>query len=270
MANPINPPPIRAKLNIIHPGGVPNGIILPPIIPSTVPIILNVICDDILDSYEKTKEWLSHRVNKNIFPKNQPDFNTLSNLINRHPSIKSWQYQVPTSFKVGRSPANGAIVLYVRFDGAKSYRIVSWVACAKGKLAKHQETGNIDNQLNGAMRYAIRRQINNYKSANGNIICCLCGSAYRIEVDHHPIHFVDIKNNYIKANVDKLPPNEFNWHPKKGNFMFKNGTKANDYYDKKWKQSWQRYHQKYAQYRYLCSTCNKKNNQPDPSGLILT
>ena len=43
--------------------------------------------------------------------------------------------------------------------------------------------------------------------------------------------------------------------------MFKDGNKADNYYGKKWKQAWQRYHKSHATYRYLCSTCNKKTNQ---------
>jgi hypothetical protein len=216
-----------------------------------------------LDTYEKTKEWLSSRVHKNIFPTNAEDYNLLTCLIDRHPAKDTWKNQKPMSFKISKSPGNGAIVLYVRFEGMNKDRIVSWVACANGKLAKHQQTGNTDNQLNGAMRYAIRKQITNYKKEHPEQVCFLCGTEYRIELDHYPIHFVDLKDNFIKMKQDKSepPPTEFKWHPKRGNFMFKDGTKATNYYDKKWKQSWQRYHQNHAEYRYLCSTCNKKTNK---------
>jgi len=218
---------------------------------------------ELLNTYDKTKQWLTDHVHRNIFPKDVSEFKILSDLIDRHPSKSEWKNQKPTSFKISRSPANGALVLYVRFENTSNYRIVSWVACAKGKLAKHQEAGNDDNKLNGAMRYAIRKQINNYRAANLIQKCALCETTYHIEVDHYPLHFVDIKENFIKMKQAKgdLPPTDFKWHPKKGNFMFKNGTKANNYYDKKWKQSWQRYHQSHATYRYLCSTCNKKTNK---------
>lgn len=215
-----------------------------------------------LDTYDKTKQWLNDHVHKNFFPRNS-EFEILCNLIDRHPSKSEWKNQTPTSFKISRSPGNGSLVLYVRFEGLSNYRIVSWVACAKGKLAKHQESNNDDNKLNGAMRYAIRQQINGYKKSNPTQVCALCETTHRIEVDHYPLHFVDLKENFIKMKQAKSepPPTDFNWHPKKGNFMFKDGTKANDYYDKKWKQSWQRYHKSHATYRYLCSTCNKKTNQ---------
>lgn len=219
--------------------------------------------DDILDTYDKAKKWLNSHVHKNYFPSNTYEFNLLSDLLNRHPSKSEWKNQTPTSFKISRSPGNGAVVMYVRFEGLSNYRIVSWVACAKGKLAKHQQSDNDDNKLNGAMRYAVRIQISNYKKAHHSQVCFLCNTEYRIEVDHYPKHFVEIKEGFLKIKGEKgeLPPTEFKWHPKKGNFMFKDGTKANDYYDKKWKLAWQKYHNKHAEYRYLCSTCNKKTNK---------
>lgn len=217
----------------------------------------------VLDTYDKTKKWLGNHVHKNFFPRNKLEFDILCNLIDRHPSKKDWKNQIPTSFKISRSPGNGSLVMYVRFDGLNKYRIVSWVACSKGKLAKHQQPGNDENKLNGAMRYAIRIQISNYKRGHHDQTCVLCETGYRIEVDHYPQHFVDIKEGFIKMKQAKgdLPPDQFKWHPKRGNFMFRDGTKANNYYDKKWKQAWQRYHKKYATYRYLCSTCNKKTNK---------
>ena len=212
-----------------------------------------------LDNYDKTKEWLNKHVHKNFFPSNV-EFSILNNLLNRHPSKNEWANQIPTSFKISRSPGTNALVMYVRFEGLSNYRIVSWVTCARGKLANKRE----DNQLIGAMRYAIRKQINNYKNLHPLQVCVLCKTGYKIELDHYPRHFVDIKNDFllIQEKKEKPAPTEFKWHPKKGNFIFKNGTKADDYYDKKWKIAWQTYHNKYAEYRYLCSTCNKKTNRP--------
>jgi len=216
-----------------------------------------------LDNYDKTKKWLQEHVHRNFFPRNHQEFTILSNLIDRHPSKSTWKNQTPTSFKISRSPGNGSLVLYVRFEGLSRYRIVSWVACAKGKLAKHQQAGNDDNKLNGAMRYAIRSQISNYRRGHHTQVCAICDSSHRIEVDHYPLHFVDIKEGFLKMKTGKgdMPPSDFKWHSKRGNFMFKDGTKATNYYDKRWKQSWQRYHNKHAEYRYLCSTCNKKTNK---------
>ena len=210
-------------------------------------------------NYKETKNWLEQHVNNIYFPKDI-EFTLLNNLLNNHPNKEEWKYQTPLSFKISRSPGNGAVVMYVRFEGTKKYRIVSWVSCAKGKT---NYTKDGDNQLVSSMRYAVRQQIQNYRKSNSVQICCLCKSLDRIEVDHYPTHFSEIKQNFVemKQTKNELPPTEFKWHPKRGNFMFKNGTKANNYYDKRWKQSWQRYHKTHASYRYLCSSCNKKTNQ---------
>ena len=212
----------------------------------------------ILDNYDSTKKWLSDRVYRNIFP-NDPEFKVLSALIDRHPAKHTWKNQNPISFNISRLTGNGVLVLYVKFEGLNKYRIVSWVSCARGKLSKKP-----DNKFNGAMRYAIRLQVSKYRKNNTNRVCDICDSKYKIEVDHYPVHFVNLKNDFVKIKLEKdtPPPTEYKWHPKRGNFMFKNGTKSNNYYDKKWKQSWQRYHNKHASYRYLCSTCNKTTTVP--------
>lgn len=216
-----------------------------------------------LDTYDKTKDWLNQHVHKNIFSTQKSEFDVLCALIDRHPAKDTWKNQIPRSFKISRSPSNHAIVLYVKFEGLNKYRIVSWVACAKGKLASYQDPSNNDNKLNGAMRYAIRQQISNYRKTHHDQICAICDSRDRIEVDHYPKHFSELKDDFVNMKTDRNepPPTDFKWHPKRGNFMFKDGTKSNDYYDKKWKQSWQRYHNTHATYRYLCSTCNKKTNK---------
>jgi hypothetical protein len=211
-----------------------------------------------LDTYDKTKQWLSQNVHRTFFPSDNNKFMVLKTLLDRHPSKSEWKNPIPRSFKITRSPANKALLLYVKFEGITRYRIVSWKACASGKLEKCQK--GPENQLNGAMRHAVRVQINKYKKSHPHKICVLCKSTTRIEVDHYPMHFVEIKNAFLKSRKDP-PPTDFKWHPKRGNFMFKDGTKEDNYYGKRWKQAWQRYHNKHATYRYLCSTCNKKTNK---------
>jgi hypothetical protein len=224
--------------------------------------MIHVNTSEKLDTYDKTKKWLSNHLHRNFFPKD-PEFIILCELLDRHPSKSSWKNQTPVGFQITRSPANGAIVMHVKFKGLSRSRIVSWVACSKGKLAKHQQSGNNENKLNGAMRYAVRVQISNYRKSHPDPKCEICGTTYRIEVDHYPVHFVELKDNFIQMKQEKNepPPTEFKWHPKKGNFMFRDGNKDNNYYGKKWKQSWQRYHKNHSKYRYLCSTCNKKTNK---------
>ncbi len=221
----------------------------------------------VLDSYDKTKTWLENHVHRNYFPRNS-EFQILTSLLDRHPSKSNWKYQEPISFKISRMSGNGSLVLYVRFSGLSRYRIVSWVACSNMKLKKRQKPTSIDDQLNSAMRYAIRRQIFNYKKAHAIKNCVLCSSngiptGNRVEVDHYPKKFKTLKKKFveIQKNKNKPPPTHFDFHPKRGSSMFKDGNKVNDYYGRKWKQAWQRYHNKHASYRYLCPSHNQTSKK---------
>lgn len=207
-------------------------------------------------NYNVVKNWLVKHCHKkyNIDNhKHEKEFNLLCRLLDRHPSKANWKYNIPEQFHITRSRANKAVVLYVTFQGCKKSRIVSWVVCAKGKLKTTNKTRSEADKLNSAMRHAVRRQIKQYRKMNVNRVCHLCGSTNRIEVDHHPLHFKDIKEDYIKMKAKKSqqPPTDFDYHPKKGISMFKSANK-------KWKTNWQGYHKRHATYRYLCSDCNKK------------
>lgn len=243
-------------------------------------------------SYDRTKEWLESHCNQKINgTKNLNDFLTLDLLLKQHPSYDTWKNKIPYSFHIIRGKANGAIQLMVSFNKLHNnvgpsektikiytkYRIVSWVTCAKQKIIVDEETGEVtkigpkaktpEEQLTGAMRNAIRKQISRYRSENLDIKCQLCAEkgiiVNKCEVDHYPKRFVEIKNEFLaKMNKKgKISPKEFVFVPRKGTVKFRNGTKVDGYYDKKWKMSWQRFHKKQATYRYLCSTCNKKTNQ---------
>lgn len=176
-------------------------------------------------------------------------------------------------------------------------RIVSWVICSKQKIILDEVTGeeikrkgpkpkSVSDQLTSAMRHAIRKQIANFRRDNPHQYCELCNSVgsngsktttttnsstliQKYEVDHCPRKFVDIKSEFIDLMIKKSKPcpTEFLFNPKKGIAMFKKGTKADDYYDKKWKMAWQRYHLKHAQYRYLCSTHNKQTSGTKVPGI---
>ena len=208
------------------------------------------------NNYNLAKSWLERRCHRTINSKHQ-DFPVLSKFLKRHPNYKDWKYQEPICFKITRNTQK-SLQVFVKFEGTKRFRIVSWVACAKGGKRKNATDAN---KLNQAMRHAIRSQIKKYKREHPYRLCYLCGSSSRIEVDHHPKHFCDLRDDFIQMKKKRgdAPPVDFGYHPKKGRFIFKNGNKSNNYYDQRWKMSWQRYHNKYASYRYLCSTCNKKN-----------
>lgn len=186
-------------------------------------------------NYKETKLWLTNNIG--CYHKG-PQYDVLCTLIQKHPNYNQWKFNIPNAFKIIQLHA---IQLHVLFVNTKRYRIVSWVQCT-GKIIKKDP-------LTSAMRYAIKRQINQYTKIHPNKICFLCNDVNKIEVDHYPVTFVTIKNTFINNNII---PTEFNYHPKRGTYLFKP-------IDKVWKRKWQIYHNKCATYRYLCSRCNKCN-----------
>ena len=211
------------------------------------------------DIYDEAKEWLAKRAHRTINAKHT-DFLFLYKFLQRHPSYDTWKFKEAIVFKISRNTQK-SLVMYVKFKGTKKFRIVSWVACARAKLSSRQTSDT--NQLTSAMRYATRTQLRQYRRTHSPEICVLCQKRTQIEVDHHPLHFSTIRDNFLamKEKRGDPPPTDFTYHPKKGRFIFKNGTKKDNYYDKRWKQAWQRYHNKHASYRFLCSICNRTTNQ---------
>lgn len=184
--------------------------------------------------YKETKEWLIGHVGQ--YDKGE-EFDYLYNLIKKHPNYQQWTYQIPTVFRI-----ENKIQLKLFIKCNNKFRIVSWRQCCSDI-----KTNKVC-QLTSAMRQAVRRQITMYKKNNLVQQCQVCLTTENIEVDHYPVKFVDIKNNFV---MEHTPPVTFKWHPKRGYYMFHNK-------DKLYKQQWQRYHLKHATYRYLCSSCNKK------------
>ena len=141
------------------------------------------------DIYNDAKLWLEKRVGQRI-GKTSSDFLILVKFLHRHPNFDNWKFQEPSGFQIIRN-SQKSINLMVKFQGMKKYRVVSWVACARKKVIKI-------NSLNSAMRYAIRRQISKFRKSTRFPICELCKSENRIEVDHYPNRFCDIRDDFIE------------------------------------------------------------------------
>lgn len=223
-------------------------------------------------SVNAVREWLTQRFETGrktfTFLKNKEDFLYLVGLLLRHPARETWKRKDPTSFYITKGKQRKTILLDVAFnpiDEKPKYRVVSWVACATQKLKKSQrpsEEAGLEH-ITAAMRYAIRRQISNYRRDNPIQRCVLCeeqGIAYRgpVEVDHFPERFASLRNRFIERQIKqgRPTPTEFKWHPKRGNNSF-----ASDEASEKWKRSWLKFHRRNADFRYLCPTCNKKSTK---------
>ncbi len=185
--------------------------------------------------YKVVKNWLSNHINKTYNNVDDVEYDYLHTLLQNHPSYQTWQFN-NLAFKIIKKQY---VQLMVSFNSR--YRIVSWVKCTNKKVYQ------ID-PLTSAMRHAIRRQITIYKNKHLEKICHLCQSQQKIEVDHYPIKFKTLKKDFINNHTC---PDTFRYHPNRGNSMF---NKTDDLF----KKAWQKYHLQNANYRYLCSSCNKK------------
>lgn len=225
---------------------------------------------DILD-YDTIKAWLEKRVHQTITSKHA-DFDMMNNILKKHPNYNEWKYQQCEAFKITRSPKNKALQVHIKMAKGKvdnikintiqtlqkkeksEWRIVSWVACATEKVG---QKSSLKNQTTQAMRFAVRKQIKNWRNANSyNPKCALCEKTKQLEVDHYPITFAEMRKEFVSKITD-IEKVKIRWDNNKISYRFEKGEPLNS--------KWQRYHLSRATYRWLCSDCNKRMNKKNIS-----
>lgn len=185
------------------------------------------------------KIWLEEHVHR-TYNKNNPEFYTMLNFLEKHPNYVNWKNQEAEWFQITRSPKKKHIQVYVKFTDLKNKRLVSWKSCASGKVNK-------TNSLTAAMRNSVTEQIQNYRIHHPVEKCVLCESFANIEVDHYPKKFREIKAEFLQLD---FPVPQTRFHKNKTIFC-NNST---------FEEMWKEYHKDNATYRYLCSTCNQKSH----------
>jgi hypothetical protein len=195
---------------------------------------------------EQVREWLEAHVNSTVYPCHD-EFKFMINLLHRHPSFSTWKNQEVSAFRITRSIQKKGIQveILVQLENKQMWRLVSWKSCVSGE---YKEPDNMK-MLTSAMRYSIRRQISIFRRNNPAKKCAICGVMANLEVDHDTNHksFKVLRDEFIEKNPNV--PTNFDFV--KYNYRFKKSDKA-------YKRRWQVFHNTNAQYRYLCSTCNKK------------
>ena len=204
-------------------------------------------------NYDDVKKWLESHVHR-TFKSGCDEFNVMNEILQQHPNYNDWKNKDVEAFKVTRSKKVKALQTHIKMKGGK-WRIVSWVACAKGKVTRQP---NDSNQLTQAMRYSVRVQIKKWRNTIGvsyNPKCniCHCDDKMKLEVDHYPLTFAKIRDEFLKKHEDECQNLTFRWDNKNTSFRFQKNEALNI--------KWQRYHLKHASYRWLCGDCNKKMNR---------
>ena len=118
---------------------------------------------------------------------------------------------------------------------------ISYIACCRNQRDKQQ-------YLKQAMRFAISEQIQKYRD-NNELICEICKSSDKIEIDHFNIKFRDLFSNFIQDRKDIPTTFDDNFYNAP---MFQEK-------DISFKQEWHDYHLKNALLRCLCKKCNLLN-----------
>lgn len=198
-------------------------------------------------NYKEIKQWLESHVHRVIDSRTPDKLEIMTNVMKLHPNYDQWKLQIPTAFKISRSPKKKYLQVFVKFKDTKRWRSVSWVACATGKIRKVDSLGS-------AMRYSIKSQIRMWRQKNMHPIpkCALCNCQSNLEVDHHPIHFAKLKTMYLQTcktvGLD-VPKNQ--WDNRNTTYKF--------YPNSRFDFEWQNFHFQNATFRWLCADCNKKN-----------
>lgn len=224
--------------------------------------------------YDEVKSWLETRCHTTITKKSSPtDFAIMQEMLSKHPNFEDWKCKECDAFKITRSAKGKALQVHMKmikpeveplssekpkFGDMNSlkkkkdnWRIVSWVACATGKVVRKPKDSN---KITQAMRYAVRKQISGWRNHNAyNPKCMLCQTQEKLEVDHYPLTFAKMKTDFIATYLDgKIEDVKVRWDNRNTSYRFSKGEPINT--------RWQRFHQARATYRWLCGNCNKKMN----------
>ena len=165
----------------------------------------------------------------------------MNSILKNHPDYGNWLRVDVEYFQITRAPKKKSLQVYMKMRGISRPRLVSWTACVTGKKRKN-------NNLSAAMRSAIKYQVDEFSFRNPVKRCFVCDSYNRIEVDHFPKKFRDIKKEFLvgvdEEDIPKLYFHRTKWILPEGEFLT----------------SWQAFHEQSASYRYLCDKCNQKSH----------
>ena len=190
-----------------------------------------------MSELEETKSWLEAHVHR-TYNKNTEEFYVMLEMLKKHPNYPNWKKKDIEYFQITRAPKKKFLQVYIKVEGNKNSRLVSWKSCVTGKINK------TDN-LALAMRNSIKDQINEYVFRHPVKKCVLCETYNNIEVDHYPVKFRELKKDFIDEN--EIP---------KTRFYRNKHILCDDIFETEWKE----YHKNNASYRYLCATCNQKSH----------
>ncbi len=173
-------------------------------------------------------------------------------LMDAHPAWKGRSIQ---EYRVRTSRLNQPLQLQVRPN--VRWVTVSWHACADNHAMRQAPCA-----LTNAMRQAVVNHVQRWKRAQATKLCVACGATRNVQVDHHPMPFVAIKQAFLESTSLQAPEK----------FRFDRRTHGAAFYAGAFVRSWQEFHASRATYQFLCRSCNAKKGcraaLPSPSIVI--
>jgi len=159
--------------------------------------------------------------------------------------------------KMIQRPPFNTLALHYKYKNDNTIDDISWKYCIKNLYGRWNINKITRNWTLDVFRYVIfygtRQEYYNTNILNINNeylgICDNCNiSTENIEVDHYPIPFIDIFNNFI--NINKIDIFSLEFEEKNKNIWDFKDINCNI------RLKWKNYHDSIAKYRFLCRSCN--------------
>lgn len=174
-------------------------------------------------------------------------FDFFYDLLLRHPNYVEKTKMGCSGFRFGSNDLHKHVELQILAHDSygDAFTVFSWRDAVSGKVKQ-------ENLLLEAMREAIGPQILHFRNLNPYPKeCPLCSKSFDFYHVDHRIKFRELVAQFL---CDYTPPTEFKKEDRcKAEFRDE---------DIEFSSSWQDFHAQYAEYWYLCQSCNIKDKHP--------
>lgn len=165
----------------------------------------------------------------------------LVELLKRHPNNNKIRDMANLKLITNYMARDALELIVIRTDGTEES--ISYKGAIKGEYATHEEN------LMNAMRSAVEDQILYFGRTNERK-CVLCNSTINLHVDHNTVLFSSLVEEFRANYTDLIVPTRF------GKTNDATNRVAFLPSDNVFRDAWFAYHEKHADLRVLCKTCN--------------
>jgi hypothetical protein len=115
-----------------------------------------------------------------------------------HPTWRNRADEI-TAVRVTRNPAGKSLLLQIKRIEQSRWLTVSWKDCVTKTTTGRDRKAPVErNRLEGAMRFAVRRQTQSWGRTNAaGAVCVTCAATAKLQVDHTDPPFVVISQAFL-------------------------------------------------------------------------